>query len=89
MTKGRYTLEEHRKLGRTLHRVSSDLAEAAAAYSRAFPKSGNSRKTMDRFNKAIRMISEIRCFAEEDLAEDFPGEWSPKIYYPGGSYDES
>ncbi|KPL79585.1 hypothetical protein [Herpetosiphon geysericola] len=78
MTKPGFTLAEHRRIARKLQRIYDDLGDIMMDVHNVYG-TGRGKKTL--FQAANQKILDIRSALDGYLAEEFPEDFSPAIYF--------
>lgn len=81
---GRFTLAEHRELGRELYERRHQLLRTANTISNTY---GIGTMVSRRAHKAVAQLEQMRSSLDGQFARDFPGSYCPDVYYPGPDGD--
>jgi hypothetical protein len=76
------TMSEHESLGRELHKMYDRLTTISVEIANAYPKSSTAAR---RAYSAHKQLAALRCVLDDQLALDHPGDFDPRVYYPGAA----
>lgn len=75
------SFERHQEIGEELKRMQRFITSLCVEFSNAYPLSGRMARPYKSLSKVDHYLSEARCWAEENLATEYPDQFTTDIYY--------
>lgn len=77
------SLERHKEVAAELKEIQKRLIALSVEMGNAYPRSGEKSWPAKELARAERHVGSARCWAEENLFRDHPGDADINIYYGG------
>jgi hypothetical protein len=84
-----FTMEEHRAAGEKLRRMQGELTTLYIDVANHYTITGKrSKRVLVKMKAMQSALNTVRSELEELMAEQYPKEWTTKVYYGGGEEKE-
>lgn len=75
------SLERHQEIGDLLKQMRADAVNLSIEFDNAYPVTGPRSRPARAVDKVIAALDQAKCWAEENLAAEYPDQWETSTYY--------